>query len=277
MPSSVLIYRTLRSLIFFCFLACLAETVSAQVLPLGNAHAHNDYKHKHPLADALHCGFTSIEADIFLKRNKLIVAHFSPFLKHKTLEDLYLKPLSDTVKINNGSVYPHRQQPVILLIDIKSNAGLCYAALLLQLEKYNSLLSYWENGFFHPGAITVIITGHKPYEIIKNEKRRIVFIDEGLLTIASNGNDSVLCPLSSAKYSSILSWNGKGKPDPEEYQRLVSLVNTAHQQGKRVRLWASPENENVWNMLLKAGVDLINTDELRKLQIFLLKKTPEKI
>ena len=42
---------------------------------LTNAHAHNDYEHTHPLADALEQGFCSIEADIHLVNGKLLVAH----------------------------------------------------------------------------------------------------------------------------------------------------------------------------------------------------------
>ncbi|WP_317193247.1 hypothetical protein [Mucilaginibacter segetis] len=44
----------------------------------------------------------------------------------------------------------------------------------------------------------------------------------------------------------------------------------AHKFGKRVRLWASPENTAVWKELLSCGVDLINTDKLAELKKFLL-------
>ena len=41
-----------------------------QVVPLPNAHAHNDYEHKRPLFDALDHGFCSVEADVFLETRK---------------------------------------------------------------------------------------------------------------------------------------------------------------------------------------------------------------
>src|ERR1700755_2095594 len=106
---------------FYCF---------AQSAPLPNGFAHNDYRHKRPLYDALDNGFTNIEADIFLKNNKLIVAHVFPYFKGKrTLETLYLKPLSERIAANNGKVYTNYNTPVILMIDIKTDAAKTYEAL----------------------------------------------------------------------------------------------------------------------------------------------------
>jgi hypothetical protein len=60
----------------------LSFTCRSQVNPLANALAHNDYWHKHPLTDALSYGCTYIEAHIYLRNPKLIVAHVSPSLKN---------------------------------------------------------------------------------------------------------------------------------------------------------------------------------------------------
>jgi hypothetical protein len=38
-----------------------------------------------------------------------------------------------------------------------------------------------------------------------------------------------------------------------------------------VRFWATPEKPEVWRELLKAEVDLINTDKLAELREFLMK------
>ncbi|HEY2894618.1 MAG TPA: hypothetical protein VGJ16_10410, partial [Pirellulales bacterium] len=77
------------------------------IRPLPQAHAHNDYLHEHPLADALAHGFASVEADIFLVDGKLLVAHEKRDIKpDRTLESLYLDPLKQRVRENGGSVYP---------------------------------------------------------------------------------------------------------------------------------------------------------------------------
>src|SRR5712692_10174041 len=46
-----------------------------RIVPLKHAHAHNDYEHKRPLLDALDHGFCSVEADVFLDGDALLVGH----------------------------------------------------------------------------------------------------------------------------------------------------------------------------------------------------------
>ena len=46
-----------------------------ELTPLPQGHSHNDYYNKRPLLDALTNGFCSVEADVFLKNEKLLVGH----------------------------------------------------------------------------------------------------------------------------------------------------------------------------------------------------------
>src|SRR5919109_1377732 len=70
--------------------------------PLWRAHAHNDYEHPRPLFDALDHRFGSIEADIYLVGDQLLVAHDPVDLDPgRTLESLYLDPLARRVKANH--------------------------------------------------------------------------------------------------------------------------------------------------------------------------------
>jgi glycerophosphoryl diester phosphodiesterase len=55
-----------------------------------------------------------------------------------------------------------------------------------------------------------------------------------------------------------------------ERQKLNELVKRAHEQGRKVRFWATAEKEAMWKELLTSGVDFINTDKLDELQKFLL-------
>ena len=54
-----------------------------------------------------------------------------------------------------------------------------------------------------------------------------------------------------------------------DLQRVRNLAQRVHAEGKKLRLWAIPDNEMAWAELLDAGVDFINTDELKKLNDFL--------
>ena len=70
-------------------------------------------------------------------------------------------------------------------------------------------------------------------------------------------------------------WKGEGAMPQEERERLNTLVRKAHAKGRLIRFWLtpdapSPEREAVWRELLAADVDLINTDDLKGLQEFLL-------
>ncbi len=255
--------------IVLLFFACMVHLLSAQTKILIHAHSHNDYKQKHPLTDALHNGFSSIEVDVFLKNNKLIVSHTYPVFKKETLETLYLKALQDSIVRNQGMVYSTNKEPIILLIEFKNDSHKTYSLLKSILEKYKSMLTSYENGEIIKRAITIIITGNKPTEEIKKESIRYAFIDENLLTIENN-NSFKIYPLASTKYSKILKWKGQGEIPKIEKQKLIEFVSTAHQQGKKTRLWASPENKNVWQELLNCGVDYINTNQLKELRDFLL-------
>jgi hypothetical protein len=215
-------------------------------------------------------GFTNIEADIFLENDRLIVAHVNPFFRcKKTLEALYLTPLKERIEANNGQVYKGYNHPVILMIDIKTGADNTYAALKPILEAYKSILTRYDHGTVFPGAVTVVLSGHKPYKMMKGEENRYAFIDEDLRKTFKDTIAGDLYKMSSCKYSKLLKWKGTGSISVNERNRLCNFVDMAHQRGKKVRLWASPENAVVWAELLKCHVDLINTDKLSALRNFL--------
>jgi hypothetical protein len=248
-------------------------SLSQNITVLPNAYAHNDYWHKRPLFDALDNGFTYVEADIYLRKGQLVVAHMLPVLQHsRTLDKLYLTPLSHFFKNDSmGISHP----PITLMIDIKSEPEKTYQALALVLRRYESLLSYYEKGTLHRRAVTIVITGNKPVRTITNLDCRYVFIDEDLIQMAKERNPANLFPIASCRYGRILGRNGEERLSTEEKQNLCRYVQIAHQNGKIVRLWASPENTIVWKELLSCGVDLINTNKLVALKTFLLHRYPD--
>ncbi|HVS93782.1 MAG TPA: hypothetical protein VHE59_17205 [Mucilaginibacter sp.] len=148
----------------------------------------------------------------------------------------------------------------------KTGAENTYRVLVPLLEKYKSMLTHVEKGRIVYNAVTVVLSGHKPYALVGRDPRRLAFIDEDLRRVSHDSASVNLFPMASSKYSSILNWDGKGPIPADERLRLRNFVALAHSMGSKVRLWASPENKAVWDELLLDGVDLINTDQLTALR-----------
>lgn len=242
--------------------------VEPAVIPLPQAHAHNDYLHERPLLDALDQGFCSVEADIFLVDGKLLVAHTqSELTPARTLESLYLKPLAERVRAGGGRVYRNGPQ-MTLLIDFKNDGAETWALLNEVLARYAEMLTRVEGNEVVEGAVTVIVSGDRPFEVIAKTTPRYAGVD-GRLSDLDSDAPSHFMPLISDQWSRHFKWKGKGSMPEEERQKLADLVQRVHRSGRRLRFWATPDVEPMWRTLHEAGVDLINTDDLDGLSRFL--------
>jgi Glycerophosphoryl diester phosphodiesterase family len=238
------------------------------VKPLPRAHAHNDYEHARPLFDALDHGFCSVEADIWLTPQGLLVAHDRKDLKPgRTLQSLYLDPLRERIRASGGRVY--RGGPAFyLLIDVKTDAEPTYAALHQVLARYDDILSAFGDREQKTKAVIVILSGNRATKTIAEQPLRYVGIDGRPENLDSNPSPE-LFPWISANWTLLFRANDDGTLPSAEKQRLADFVKRAHDQGRKVRFWATPEKESLWKELLAAGVDFINTDKLDELQKFL--------
>jgi glycerophosphoryl diester phosphodiesterase len=243
------------------------------VRALPSAHAHNDYDHRRPLQDALDRGFNSVEADVWLVDGELRVAHdLDDAVPGRTLESLYLKPLADRVRENHGQVYQHGRD-FQLLIDIKSDGPSTYAAVDEALQKYRGISTVFMNGRVLEGAVTSVISGNRPLDVLKAQKVRYAGYD-GRLGDLQSGMPASLMPLVSDNWTNVFTWNGVGPMPEAEKTKLHDIVVTAHHAGYRVRFWETPDTpgaarEALWGELSAAGVDYINTDDLHGLEDFL--------
>jgi len=243
--------------------------------PLWRAHAHNDYEHPRPLFDALDHRFGSVEADIFLVGDQLLIGHTESDLDPtRTLESLYLDPLAALVKANHGSVYRGYRRPLQLLIDIKTEGSSTYLELDRHLRRYKNLFTTYAHGRVHPGAVTNVISGDRAARIpMEAQTVRRAFYDGRLTDLGSPAPASFI-PLISDNWQLNFTWLGEGTFPDAERQKLRGIIGQAHARGQKVRFWntpdlAGPARDALWTELLAAGVDYFNTDDLAGLETFL--------
>lgn len=247
-------------------------SLSAQVTPLPLAHSHNDYNRENPLKDALANGFTSVEADVLYIYGKLYVGHNMPDKKRhglKTLTKQYLKPLYKRFKANGGEIYKGYPGDFYLWIDIKFEAGKSYKAIRAALSPYREMLTYYENGELHQGKVTVILSGERPFRQLLFDDLQLMTLDGRPSDLDSN-YDTALMPFVSEHAGRLCQVRSFDDVGEQELQRIYDFAAKAKTQGKKVRLWATPEEEALWAELVKAGVGLINTDDLGRLRRYLL-------
>lgn len=253
-------------LTFFLIPFFVFPSLAQQIVP---GHAHNDYLNRPALFEALDAHLASVEADIHFMKGDLYVAHVRPLRRNqkRSLENLYLKPLFEHVQKNGGKVYEDYDGPFYLMIDFKGGSVEMYNRLVELLEQYKSMLTIMENGEVKQGAVTVFLSGSRPFEAVANSEPKLCFLD-GRPSDIGKQISSVLMPVISDHYKNHLKWNGTGEMPEEEELKLRKLVSQVHAEGKKLRLWASPDNPNAWKTFQRLGIDFINTDTPKKFAAF---------
>ena len=260
-------------LVFTSLATGRASESDTEIMPLYHAHAHNDYRHDRPLLDALAHGFCSVEADVYLVDDDLYVAHGREEIRpDRTLRGLYLDPLRKRIRQNGGRVCPNGPE-FTLLIDIKTEAVSTYKTLDKMLAEYRDIFTSFGPEGRRGKAVLAIISGNRPMALMKSQEVRYAGYD-GRLTDLKSDAPANLIPLISDHWARHFTWKGSGPMPTEERLKLREIVQTAHKKGRRVRFWATPDRlsparEVLWRELLAAGVDLLNTDDLKGLQQFL--------
>ncbi|MEU0566229.1 phosphatidylinositol-specific phospholipase C/glycerophosphodiester phosphodiesterase family protein [Nonomuraea sp. NPDC005983] len=254
-------------------LVATPATAATGAEPLSRAHAHNDYEHSRPLLDALDHGFNSVEADVYLVDGELRVGHDPEDLRPgRTLQSLYLDPLAQRVRDGHGRVFPRSRQQLQLLVDIKNNGAATYTEIDRVLGAYRKMLTTYHKGKVKAGAVTVVISGDRPRDLMAAQEERYAFYDGRMSDLGQGG--ASLVSLISDNWTNVFTWRGEGEMPAAERTKLRQIVATAHGDGQKVRFWATPDaagpaRDAIWRELVAADVDYLNTDDLAGLEQFL--------
>jgi len=165
-----------------------------------------------PLYSAIDSGCSSVEADVWLIGGVLYVGHRRLSLTSKrTLQNLYIDPLLRLLEMQNplspfysDKEYPldpnenfplngvfdtNPSQTLVLLVDFKSYGPDIWWELQSQLSplREKGYLSYFNATDFVERPITVVGTGHAPFEwLTANQTYRDVFFDAPLAELGDN-------------------------------------------------------------------------------------------
>jgi len=243
---------TLLCSIFFLFAAEAQITqYTSQSL-----HAHNDYKQAFPFWEAYKQGYGSIEADIFLHNNQLLVAHEETELDTaKTLDKLYLQPLLQCIRKEQ-----HKRN-LVLLIDLKTDAAPTLQALITLLQHYPEIIKNKN--------LQLTITGNQPAQSDFLKYPSYIWFDANPETDYPTEVQSRLA-IMSANFKKYSKWNGKGVLTKEELLRFDSVIaKAAITSSKKMRFWNAPDIPNAWYQLMKLKVGFINTDRIVEAATFM--------
>ncbi|KAI5898382.1 uncharacterized protein SCHCODRAFT_02611921 [Schizophyllum commune H4-8] len=241
--------------------AVVLASLAAGAIAVKPIHSHNDYTRDKPLFTALDNGIQSVEADIWWRDNKLLVAHtVFDIDSSKTLDSLYIQPILAIVNGSMESTTPlSKDSPLQLLIDFKTDGDDTYQPLLDALEPLRSggYLTTFKDGSLTQGAVTVVGTGNTPLESVVAAEPRDFFYDANILTLYStkpaDGKEwgPEIAPLASCQWSKV---------DGDD--QMQELVKGAHDLKIKTRFWDTDSNEETWNKFWDAGSDWVNADDL---------------
>jgi len=253
-------------LMLFCILWLQKTKAYAQpaIYTVANVHSHNDYQQEKPFTNAYQHQLGSMEADIFLWNDSLIVGHeFRDIQLRRTLQAMYLDSLAYYFSKNGNVPYRDTSRSLILLIDIKTGAVPTIHRLIDVLQGYPQLI--------HCNKLQIIITGNRPVPDQFITYPEYIFFD-------GNIKDEYLTEalpkigLMSDDFRKYSVWNGTGVLLPEDSLKLARYIDKIHSLKKKIRFWAAPDNENAWQQLMQLKVDYLNTDHIEEIAVSLKKK-----
>ncbi|GGH39062.1 phosphatidylinositol-specific phospholipase C/glycerophosphodiester phosphodiesterase family protein [Dyadobacter endophyticus] len=226
------------------------------------AHSHNDYERVRPFTDAYEQQFGSVEADIFLVNDTLFVAHnLKDIRPNRTFKALYLLPILEKTEQNGGRIYSQDNIPLQLLIDLKTEGEPTLAALIKVLEPYKNI-------FAPAGSVKVVVSGNVPDPTLFEQYPDFIYFDgrpENAYTPAQMAHVGLI----SQAFQKYSNWNGEGPILEKDKKKIQKMITEVHDKGKKVRIWATPDNINSWKTMMALGVDYLNTDKVRELGDYL--------
>ncbi len=225
------------------------------------AYAHNDYRNRRPLYEALERGFRGVEVDLFLVDGLLRVGHDRrEARKVGTFEALYLAPLDSVVaRCGRLTVDSH---PFLLAIELKERSRAAYDSLVQLLRRYDRV--YADRSTKPKSAIEIVLVGWLPPDDDRGSGA------DGPLPIqfrlTTHKAETLKDPrgrvrLISVDYGKTIGPSWSSARVRREWLASLRSIK-ASSPGRLLRVHNVPPDAMLYAVLFDAGVDLIGVGNL---------------
>lgn len=250
-------------------------------------HSHNDYWRDLPFWSALSVGAASVEADVWLFNDTLLVGHEEAALTPaRTLDSLYIQPILsvlqrtnpnspyvDPSSAPNGVFDTSSGQTLALFIDVKTPGPSTWpsvVAALAPLRDAGYLTTYNGTGVTS-GPVTVIGTGNTPQSNFTDATQfRDYFFDADLSKLGDEQSNitAAISPVASTQFTKYVGEINGTSFNETQLGVVREQVGRAREKGIMARYWDTPgwpigTRNAVWQTLVDEGVGLLNADDLR--------------
>lgn len=248
-------------------------------------HSHNDYWRDVPFYSALSYGCISVEADVWLiNGSTLLVGHEQSALTNaRTFDALYIQPILSVLQrenpttpyvtstTHNGVFDTNSAQTLYLWVDVKTDGASAWPAIVKALQplRDGGWLTTFNGTAVTPGAVTVIGTGNTPLNQVQGVNNRDYFFDANLALLSTTQTNitSDVSPIASTQFSKYFGVINGTEFNSTQLATLNSQLSYAKSKGIGGRYWDTPSwpdssRNAVWSELTRAGVALLNADDL---------------
>ena len=238
-------------------LICLQPAWSQKRYTAADVHSHNDYTRPNPFYQAFKAGVGAIEADVYLRNGKLMVAHDTADIRpENTLKAMYLDP----IKKEMGS----HGRPLNLLIDLKESYTTLLPALIKEIAPLLPLMKTQKNN----AKLAIIITGNRPLPSLYQNYPNYIVFDDDLQQPHTPAQWKRVAQVS-LNFDNYSKWKGDGKMLTQDERAVRSIINATHRAGRKIRFWNAPDNAIAWQKLMDLGANILCTDKIGEITAFL--------
>jgi hypothetical protein len=217
----------------------------ARLIP---AYAHNDYRNRHPLQDALSRGYQGVEADYIHEGGELLVGHGR----------------GDVGRIRRCGWVQSPERPFLLTIEYKERKPEGYRALSELLKRYGDILAPADR----LAPVRVVLVGwHPPLGEMAENSLHLATAQARITRsgISVPEGDSAFVGLVSLDYGKTMGWKGRGQLSDADRGILAYIAESRLiLPGRQVRAYDVPAVREVYQLLLSSGVDLIGSKDLER-------------